>query len=65
VLHRLDASRAMLVPIYEEALSVLKDVKAVMAGLDSTRDATLIKQLEEDFPEAVRTLLALTNIECK
>jgi hypothetical protein len=64
-LHRLDASRAILVQICEEALSVLKDVKATMARLDSTRDATLIKRLEEDLPEAVRALLALTNTDCK
>jgi hypothetical protein len=65
MLRRLDASRAILVPIYEQALSFLESVKSVMAGLDSARDATLIKQLEEDFTEAVRALLALTDIECK
>jgi hypothetical protein len=65
MLRTLDASRAILVPIYEEALSVLKSVKSAMAGLDSTRYATLIKRLEKDFPEAVRALLALTDKECK
>jgi hypothetical protein len=65
MLRRLNASRAILVPIYEEVLSVLKNVKSVMVGLDSARDATLIKRLEEEFPEAIRALLALTDIECK
>jgi hypothetical protein len=65
MLRRLDASRGILVPIYEEALSVLKSVKSVIAGLDSTRDATLIKRLEGEFPKAIRALLELTDIECK
>jgi hypothetical protein len=64
VLHRLDASRAILVPIYKEILSVLKDFKSAMAGQDGARDTTLIKRLEEDFAEVVRALLALTNIDC-
>jgi hypothetical protein len=65
MLRRPDASRAILVPIYEEALSVLKSVNSAMAGLDSARDATLIKRLEEDFPEAIRALLVLTNKDCE
>jgi hypothetical protein len=64
-LHSLDASRAILVPIYEEMLSALEGFKSAMAEQDGARDTALTKRLEENFVEVVRAFLALTNIDCR
>jgi hypothetical protein len=64
-LHKLDASRAILVPIYEAILSALEGFKSVMAEQDGARDITLTKRLEENFAEVVRAVPALTNMNCK